>query len=66
MELNAKYSFTKKQLETLSDCILLKMQILRGNIGISSELDKVIKIDLKNLQELNTIICNELERIGNA
>ena len=53
---------TKEQLETLSNCILSQMQIVRGTSGLSTVLDIAINQALEKLQALNHIICNELEK----
>ena len=58
---------TKEQLKTLSDCILSEMkrvESLRGSSWVIS--NEVLNEAQRKLQEINHIICNELERIGNA
>ena len=54
---------TKEQLEILSECIYNQMNHIGNTRTTTKGLINSIKRELKKLQELNHIICNELERI---
>lgn len=56
---------TKEQLETLSDCILSKMEDVRHTLRFNSSdtLNRVIDLELNKLKNLNSIICNLLYEV---
>lgn len=54
---------SKEELEILSECLLSKMREISNIKPVSNALSVAIQSELEELQNLNSVVCDELKKI---